>query len=94
MALGALGVAHHVGRRIPQDIAIVGFDNIPESAHYWPALTTVQQQLVEAGCIAVQVLQKLIEAKRQDRDHAEPMSTLLPTQLVVRASSLGTLGDA
>jgi len=94
MALGALGVAHELGRRIPQDIAIVGFDNIPESAHFWPSLTTVQQQLVDAGCTAVQVLQKLIEAKRQDRDHAEPLSTLLPTQLVVRASSVGTLGNA
>jgi DNA-binding LacI/PurR family transcriptional regulator len=94
MALGALGVAHELGRRIPQDIAMVGFDNIPESAHFWPSLTTVQQQLVDAGCTAVKVLQKLIEAKRQDRDHAEPLSTLLPTQLVVRASSLGTLGNA
>ncbi len=92
MALGALGVAHQLGRRIPQDTAIVGFDNIPESAHFWPSLTTVQQQLVDAGCIAVQVLQKLIEAKRQSRDHSEPMATLLPTQLIVRASSLGAPG--
>jgi LacI family transcriptional regulator len=94
MALGALGVAHQLGRRIPQDIAIVGFDNIPESAHFWPSLTTVQQLLVDAGCVAVQVLQKLIEAKRQNQDHAEAVATLLPTELVVRASSLGTLEHA
>lgn len=94
MALGALGVAHELGRRIPQDIAIVGFDNIPESAHFWPSLTTVQQRLVDAGCLAVQVLQKLIEARRQDRDHAEAAATLLPTELVVRASSCGHPGNA
>jgi LacI family transcriptional regulator len=94
MALGAMGVAHQLGRGIPQDMAIVGFDNIPESAYFWPALTTVQQQLVDAGCIAVQVLQKLIEAKRQNQDHAEAVTTLLPTQLIVRASSLGTPGNA
>jgi len=94
MALGALGVAHQLGRRIPQDTAFVGFDNIPESAFFWPSLTTVQQQLVDVGCIAVKVLQKLIQAKRQEQDHTEAVTTLLKTELVVRASSLGTLEHA
>jgi LacI family transcriptional regulator len=89
MALGALGVLHQLGRRIPQDIAIVGFDNIPESAYFWPPLTTVQQQLVDAGCVAVRVLQKLIEAQQQGQDRTETVTSLLATEIVVRASSLG-----
>ncbi len=90
MALGALGVAHQSGRCIPRDLAIVGFDNIPESAYFWPPLTTVYQQLTEVGRIAVQVLHKLIESKRQDGDGIEPAATLLAPELVIRASSLGT----
>ncbi len=89
MALGALGVAHESGRCIPKDLAIVGFDNTPESAYFWPPLTTVYQQLTDVGGMAVQILQKLIEAKRQNQDHVEAVTTLLPTQLIVRASSLG-----
>jgi len=89
MALGALGIAHQLGRRIPEDIAIIGFDNIPESASFWPPLSTIHHQVFEAGCIAVQVLQKLIETHLQSRDHAPVMPTLLETELIVRASTVG-----
>jgi LacI family transcriptional regulator len=86
MALGAIGVAHQLGRRIPEDIAVVGFDNIPESASYWPPLSTIQHQLFEAGCNAVQVLQKLIERKPQNEDYSPD---LLTPELIVRASTAG-----
>jgi len=88
MALGALGVAHQSGRCVPRDLAIVGFDNTPESAFYWPPLTTVYQQLVEIGRVAVQVLHKLIEARRHNDDGIGPVATILEPQLVIRASSL------
>jgi len=94
MALGALGVAHQLGRRIPQDLAIVGFDNIPESAFFWPSLTTVYQQLVDVGCIAVKTLHELIETKRKGKQDIEPAATVLTPELVVRASSLGIPGNA
>jgi DNA-binding LacI/PurR family transcriptional regulator len=89
MALGALGVAHQSGRSVPQDLAIVGFDNIPESAYFWPPLTTVYQQLVDVGRIAVQVLHKLVEARRRSGDGVELATTVLKPELVIRASSLG-----
>ena len=56
IALGALGAAHSLGRRVPDDLAFVGFDDIPESAYFWPPLTTVRQPLIEAGRIAVKTL--------------------------------------
>jgi LacI family transcriptional regulator len=87
MALGALGVLHSSGRSVPHDLAIAGFDDIPEAAFFWPPLTTVYQQLTEVGRIAVQMLHKLIEARRQGQGSVEPTTTMLTPRLVVRASS-------
>ena len=88
IALGALGTAHRLGRQIPQDLAIVGFDNIPESACFWPPLTTVYQQLIDVGRIAVQTLHRMIEANRQLKTLDEATVTLVKPELIVRASSL------
>jgi LacI family transcriptional regulator len=86
MAQGALGVAHRLGRRISQDLAVVGFDNIPESEFYWPSLTTVYQQLIDVGCIAVQNLHQWIEANR--KGEAAPLENVLLTpELIIRESS-------
>lgn len=87
IALGALGAAHKLGRRIPEGLAIVGFDNTPESAFYWPPLTTVYQKLVYVGQIAVQNLHQMIEARRQQKDSVEPVVTMVEPELIVRASS-------
>ncbi|MBI5029101.1 MAG: LacI family DNA-binding transcriptional regulator [Chloroflexi bacterium] len=86
MALGALGVIHSMGRCVPQDIAIVGFDDIPESAYFWPSLTTVNQHVVELGRTAVQTLHRLIEMQRNEQD-SEPTTTSLAPELVIRQSS-------
>jgi len=88
IALGALGTAHRLGRQIPRDLAIVGFDNIPESACFWPPLTTVYQQLIDVGRIAVQTLHRMIEANRQSKMPDEASVTLVKPELIVRASSL------
>ena len=91
IALGALGTAHQLGRRVPEEIAIVGFDSIPESACFWPPLTTVYQQLIEVGRIAVQNLQKMIESNRQFEAPIETTTTLIQPKLIVRASSVQPL---
>jgi LacI family transcriptional regulator len=88
IALGAIGTAHRLNLKIPQDLAIVGFDNMPESAYFWPPLTTVYQQLIDVGRIAVQTLHKMIEANRQLITPEEATVTLVKPELIVRASSL------
>jgi LacI family transcriptional regulator len=88
IALGALSTAHRLGRQIPKDLAIVGFDNIPESACFWPPLTTVYQQLIDVGRIAVQTLHMMIEAIRQLKPPDEATVTMVKPELIVRASSL------
>jgi LacI family transcriptional regulator len=88
IALGALSTAHRLGKQIPQDLAIVGFDNMPESACFWPPLTTVYQQLLDVGRIAVQTLHAMIEANRQLKAPYEATVRLVKPELIVRASSL------
>jgi LacI family transcriptional regulator len=88
IALGALGAAHRLGRRVPQDLAFVGFDDIPESGYFWPPLTTVRQPLIEAGRSAVKTLHQLIDDQRQGQTDSAPAMTLIQPQLVIRASSL------
>lgn len=88
MALGAIQVLQEKGLRIPEDIGIVGFDNIAESAFFSPALTTVQQDQYGIAKLAVDEIIKIIEAGWQESEQVEPQSIILPPTLVVRRSSL------
>jgi LacI family transcriptional regulator len=90
IALGALSTAHRLGKNIPKDLAIVGFDNMPESACFWPPLTTVYQQLIDVGRIAVHTLHAMIEANRQRKTLNEATVRLVKPELIVRASSLSS----
>ena len=88
MALGVIQVASQKGLKIPEDLGIVGFDDIPESAFFCPPITTIQQDQYTVGKVAVEEMIKIIEAGWQGINHVqlEPV-TLAPT-LVVRQSSL------
>jgi DNA-binding LacI/PurR family transcriptional regulator len=56
-------------------------------------LTTVYQQLVDVGCIAVKTLHQLIETRRKGEPNTHPAAIVLTPELVIRASSLGVPGD-
>ncbi|MFO7682506.1 MAG: LacI family DNA-binding transcriptional regulator [Chloroflexota bacterium] len=86
MALGAMKSARQLGRRIPEDLAIVGFDDIPEAPYFDPALTTIHQDLSEMGREGVRQLISIIN--NPDHPSTDPIK-LLPT-LIVRQSALGT----
>lgn len=87
MALSVLQFFNEKRIRIPDDVGIVGFDNIAESAFFSPALTTVQQDQHYVAKIAVAEVIKIIESGWQDLDPVEPKSIVLPPILVVRQSS-------
>lgn len=88
MALGVLRAAQQLGRRVPEDLAVVGFDNTPESAYFWSPLTTIRQRILELGSLVVQELHRLIEARRQDEEVSlSPTAILLQPELIVRESS-------
>ncbi|MGD8149730.1 LacI family DNA-binding transcriptional regulator [Ornithinimicrobium sp. Y1694] len=82
MAIRALQVAAELGVRVPEDVSIVGFDNIPESALSHPQLTTVAQPLHELGVRALQMLLHLLAG--EELAHSQ---VRLPTRLVERGST-------
>jgi len=83
MAQGAMRTIRAAGLRIPQDIAIVGYDDMAFTANLEPPLTTVQQPIEEMGQEAVRLLLTLL-AHPDDGPH----HVILPTRLIVRASSV------
>ncbi|MCL4254880.1 MAG: substrate-binding domain-containing protein [Anaerolineae bacterium] len=60
MALGAMAALNELGLRVPDDVSVVGFDNIPESAYFMPALTTIHQNFAALGEQCVEYLVSLI----------------------------------
>lgn len=87
MALGVMFAAHKLGRRIPEDLSIVGVDNIPEAARFWPSLTSIRQRLRKAGGRAVRALDALIGGPDRGSHDISAQTTLLQPELIVRASS-------
>jgi DNA-binding LacI/PurR family transcriptional regulator len=80
-AVGAMCAVQQAGLRLPQDFAIVGFNDIPLASLLIPPLTTVVAPAYEMGMEAIKMLQCLISGKRPSRNHI-----LLPTNLVIRQS--------
>lgn len=82
MALGLLRALAEAGRRVPEDVAVIGFDDVPEAANFRPPLTTVRQDFTALAHRAVDLLVAEIEGADV------PASTVVPTALVSRASIL------
>ncbi len=82
MALGVLRAMHEHRRRIPGEVSVVGFDDIPEAPYFLPPLTTVRQDFNSMGSHGVRLLLQMIEA-----GSAIEEATGLRPELVVRAST-------
>lgn len=82
MAVGAMKAARERGLRLPEDLSVVGFDDLERAAIVSPALTTVRQPLAEMGRMAVSLLIRLLDNQR-----LEALSVELATKLVVREST-------
>jgi LacI family transcriptional regulator len=85
MAMGALQALHRLGRRVPDDVAVIGFDGVPLAEHTSPPLSTIEQPIPQMGKRAIKLLLDRIngDAPRQGRTLvAEP-------RLIVRPSTVG-----
>jgi len=82
MSLGLLRALHEAGRRVPEDVSVVGFDDIPEAAYLTPPLTTIRQDFGEVGRRSLDLmLAQLATGNRMDS------KLLVPAQIVVREST-------
>jgi DNA-binding LacI/PurR family transcriptional regulator len=81
MALGLMHAVREVGLRVPADISIVGFDDVPEAAHYFPPLTTIRQDFAEVGRRALALLLAELGSGEE-----RPVGLIRP-QLVLRSST-------
>lgn len=80
-AMGVYQAAQEAGLRIPDDLSVIGFDNLRESAYLFPPLTTVDQFISEMGTIAVEMVVKLVNGETLENNLRK-----ISTQLVVRDS--------
>ncbi|MFI9586634.1 LacI family DNA-binding transcriptional regulator [Streptomyces sp. NPDC052236] len=88
MALGVYQALAERGLRVPEDISVVGFDDLPESRWATPALTTVRQPLSEMAATALRLLVLLMAGERAEQaEQPGCPRTELPTRLVVRDST-------
>ncbi len=84
MALGALKAIQEAGLRVPEDVALVGFDDLPVASALQPALTTVRQPIEQLGSMAADLLLSLLENPPDEPAPAHRI--LLPSKLIVRES--------
>jgi DNA-binding LacI/PurR family transcriptional regulator len=82
MAIGVLRAAREMGLRVPEDLSVVGFDDIDISQHTNPPLTTVHQPIRQKGESAVRLLLSVVERRDQ-----RPEQIRLETRLIVRGST-------
>jgi DNA-binding LacI/PurR family transcriptional regulator len=82
MAIGVLRAAREMGLRVPEDVSVVGFDDIDISQHTNPPLTTVHQPIRQKGESAVRLLLSVVERRDQ-----RPEQIRLETRLIIRGST-------
>ena len=88
-AIGLIGALHRAGSRVPHDLSVVAFDNIPQAATSLPALTTIAQPTAEMGRASVRLL-----LERIAHPGAPYQRLMLPTQLIERESCRPHVDDA
>ncbi len=82
MAIGAIKAIKEAGKQVPDDIAVIGFDDIPIAPHFDPPLTTVRQPVARMGAVACRLLLQEING-----EEILECKAILQTELIVRASS-------
>ncbi len=81
-AIAVLGAAHELGISVPDELSVIGFDDIPEASRHVPALSTVRQPMQRLGEVATRLLIGLMNGETPEQTHVR-----LPTRLVPRATT-------
>jgi LacI family transcriptional regulator len=80
-AVGAMDAIQEAGLSVPDDISVIGFDDLHFASHVRPALTTIRQNMEQIGKLSVETLDKMI----QDKEYPAPV-VIVPTELILRDS--------
>ncbi|RRD05259.1 LacI family transcriptional regulator [Arachnia propionica] len=83
VALGLIRAMHEKGRRVPEDVSVVGFDGLPLAEYSFPPLTTVKQDFHLAGRTMVDLIAEQLNGGPRDGGR----HVIIPTELVIRAST-------
>lgn len=91
LAIGALRGIHAAGKRVPEDMAVIGYGNTELTAYTEPPLTSVGQERLAVGARAVRILLRRLAPAPEATPLAalKPQTCVIPTRLVVRASTTG-----
>jgi len=87
MAVGALSMLQHKGLRVPADVSLAGFDNIPSSAYTYPPLTTFDQPKRSIGAEATGMLLELIKSSTAPGSNHKPITKMMRGELLTREST-------
>lgn len=90
LAVGALRALHEGGRRVPEDVAVIGFDDIEEAAFHTPALSSIRPDKAEIARLALTLLDRRIN----DGAGAAPQEGQAPFELIARASTARPGGES
>jgi DNA-binding LacI/PurR family transcriptional regulator len=82
MAIGAIRALHEAGLRVPEDVSVVGFDDMPLASYFYPSLTTVRQDMLAIGAEAARLLIEAVENPEAACQHLR-----MTVELVVREST-------
>ncbi|GAB4400697.1 MAG: substrate-binding domain-containing protein [Anaerolineales bacterium] len=88
MALGAVRALREHGLRVPEDVSVIGFDDMPLVAYCDPPLTTLRQDTAEIGRAAAALLMQALENPQNPHQHLQ-----LPVELIVRASTAAPIKE-
>ena len=81
-AIAVMEAGAALGLRVPEDLSVIGFDDVPEAFRVVPALTTVRQPMRRLGALAAEFVTAQLAGQRPD-----PLHVQLPTRLVVRGTT-------
>lgn len=84
VAIGAMAVIKELGRKIPEDISVVGFDDEPYSSYFTPSLTSVWQPVYDMGMLSAKILLNRFTSKNQEANYRQE---ILKPELIIRESS-------
>ena len=91
MAAGVINVAYRKGLKVPEDLAVAGFDDTPLARHFWPGLSTVKQPIIQIGQQATEYLMDVVRGQSplaaNESSSTRGHSVVLPYELVLRGST-------